>query len=212
MINFVQTSANRVHGFHGQYAEKAGLLRTPHSGHRVEKALELGMIWAMDNGCFVRYEPKNIISMMQRFRGLPHCKFMVAPDSVGNHDETLIMFRAWLGTIQSYGYPVAFVLQNGVSIETVPFGSIQAVFIGGDDAFKYSEAVREIVIEAKKRGVWVHMGRVNTINRIRYAMSIGCDSFDGTSYCIAPQINIQKHAPHYAGNRQMNLWEMEKVA
>jgi hypothetical protein len=207
VINFVQTSADRVHGYHGIHAAHAGLLRTPHSGHRVEKAIELGMVWAMDNGCFVRYEPENIIRMMQRFRGLAGCKFMVAPDVVGSHEETLILFRAWLGTIQSYGFPVAFVLQNGVTVDSVPYDSIAAVFIGGDTAFKYSEVVREIVKEAKRRGIWVHMGRVNTFGRITYALSIGCDSIDGTSTCIAPETNIKKQAPYYTGLRQMNLWE-----
>lgn len=207
MINFVQTSADRVLKYHGKYAEYAGFLRTPHSGHRAEIAIELGMVWAMDNGCFVRYEPKAIISMMRRFQGMPGCQFMVAPDVVGNHEETLLMFRAWLGTIQRFGYPVAFVLQNGVAMDTVSWDSIHAVFIGGDTAFKYSEVVRDIVAEAKRRGLWAHMGRVNTHERIRYAKSIGCDSFDGTSYCIAPRINIENDAPHYAGQRQMNLWE-----
>jgi hypothetical protein len=212
VINFVQTSADRVHGYHGTYAAYAGLLRTPHSGHRVEKAIALGMPWAMDNGCFKRYEPKAIISMMRRFQGLQGCKFMVVPDVVGNHEETLILFRAWLGTIQRYGYPVAFVVQNGATVESIPWGSIQAIFIGGDTAFKYSEVVRAIVKEAKRRGIWVHMGRVNTLERIRYALSIGCDSIDGTSTCIAPEINIKRQAPHYAADRQMNLWELELVA
>ncbi len=226
MINFCQTSADWVHKYHGLHAVHAGLLRTPHSGHLVEKALELGMPWAMDNGCFTPapkagkkkpkiskereqygYEPSKIIGMMRRFQGFPDCKFMVAPDVVCDHESTLLLFRAWLGTIQRFGFPVAFVLQNGVSVETVPWGSIAAIFIGGDTAFKYSDTVREIVKEAKRRGIWVHMGRVNTFERIRYAKSIGCDSADGTSTCIAPKINIEMQAPHYAALRQMNLWE-----
>ena len=32
------------------------------------------------------------------------------------------------------------------------------------------------------RGKWVHMGRVNSTRRIRYAASIGCDSVDGTKW------------------------------
>jgi hypothetical protein len=33
---------------------------------------------------------------------------------------------------------------------------------------------------AKARGKYVHMGRVNSLKRYRYAVSIGCDSVDGT--------------------------------
>jgi hypothetical protein len=34
----------------------------------------------------------------------------------------------------------------------------------------------------KRAGKWVHMGRVNTDRRIRYAAAIGCDSIDGTKW------------------------------
>lgn len=212
MINLVQNSADLVHGYAGIYAAHVGLLRTPFSGNRVEVALEYGMVWAMDNGCYKRYDPAAIIRMMERFRGLPNCKFMVAPDVVEDHEATLLMFRAWLGTIQSFGYPVAFVLQDGVTFESVPWDSIQAIFIGGSTKFKYSEVVRRIVAEAKRRGLHVHMGRVNSKDRSTYAKSIGCDSTDGTSSSIAPKETIQLLAPVFAADRQMNLWELENAA
>lgn len=166
----------------------------------------------MDNGCYKRYDPPAIIRMMQRFRGLPNCKFMVAPDVVGDHEETLCLFWEWLTLIRRYGYPVAFVLQDGVTLETVPFGSIQALFIGGSTDFKKSELVQEIVAEAKRRGKWVHMGRVNSKRRATYAKSILCDSTDGTSSSIAPKETIQLLAPVFAAGRQMNLYEVEKAA
>ena len=40
--------------------------------------------------------------------------------------------------------------------------------------------------EATDRGKWVHMGRVNTRQRLRYATHIGCDSADGTGMTRAP--------------------------
>lgn len=33
--------------------------------------------------------------------------------------------------------------------------------------------------QAKERGLWVHMGRVNSYRRLRHARRIGCDSVDG---------------------------------
>jgi len=51
-------------------------------------------------------------------------------------------------------------------------------------------AARELVREAKRRGKWVHMGRVNSLKRLQYATSIGCDSADGTYLVKAPDGNL----------------------
>lgn len=59
---------------------------------------------------------------------------------------------------------------------------LSAVFIGGTTEFKLGATARAITAEAKRRGKWVHMGRVNTAQRVRYAKQIGCDSFDGTTF------------------------------
>jgi hypothetical protein len=42
--------------------------------------------------------------------------------------------------------------------------------------------VEQVVAEARQRGIWVHMGRVNSLRRLAYAASIGCDSIDGTQW------------------------------
>jgi hypothetical protein len=33
-----------------------------------------------------------------------------------------------------------------------------------------------------RRGLWIHMGRVNTKRRLSYAYRIGCDSVDGSQW------------------------------
>lgn len=208
MINFVNGPAVKTLHYHGELSAHAGMLRTPQSGNSIQHAVDLNMPWALDNGCYVSYDPPAILRMLARWRGLPGCKFAVVPDVVGDHESTMLLFRAWVGTYHALGYPPAFVLQNGVKIDAIPWGSISAIFIGGDTAFKFSDVVRKIVIEGKRRGKWIHMGRVNSRLRIRYARSIGCDSFDGTGCSIAPRQRITELLPAYTGNRQMNLWEM----
>jgi hypothetical protein len=47
---------------------------------------------------------------------------------------------------------------------------------------KLGPEVEAIVAEARARNVWVHMGRVNSLRRLAYAASIGCDSVDGTQW------------------------------
>ena len=44
--------------------------------------------------------------------------------------------------------------------------------------------------EAKARLKWVHMGRVNSLRRLRYASAIGCDSADGTYLRFGPDVNL----------------------
>jgi len=72
------------------------------------------------------------------------------------------------------------VLQNGIEDMGIPWDGLAAVFIGGDDRFKTCNAVWDIVRTAKAMGIWVHMGRVNTADRVEKALEMGCDSIDGT--------------------------------
>lgn len=163
-----------------------GLLTSPAQGNDPARAAERGMAWAMDNDCFVRYDPPAVLKALQKWQGVPGCKFATVPDVVRNHEETLLLFRAWIGTYHRFGFPPAFVLQNGVTLRAVPFDSIAAVFIGGDDMFKRSQTVREIVAESRRRGKWVHAGRVNGRRRISDCLQLRADSFDGTGYSIEP--------------------------
>jgi hypothetical protein len=56
--------------------------------------------------------------------------------------------------------------------------------------WKLGAVARALVAEAKRRGKHVHMGRVNTGKRWRYAEAIGCDSCDGTTIAVAPDTNL----------------------
>ena len=45
--------------------------------------------------------------------------------------------------------------------------------------------------EAKARGKWTHMGRVNSGRRLLHAADIGCGSADGTYVAFGPHQNIR---------------------
>lgn len=72
----------------------------------------------------------------------------------------------------------------------VPWGEFDVLFIGGSTEWKLGAAVRGLVAEAKARGKGVHMGRVNSLKRFRYAEAIGCDSVDGTFLTFGPEKNL----------------------
>lgn len=64
------------------------------------------------------------------------------------------------------------------------------LFVGGSTAWKLGGAARSIIRQAKALGKHVHMGRVNSERRYRYALAIGCDSCDGTYLTFGPDINL----------------------
>lgn len=180
-----------------------GMLNTPHLSFGRDR---ISGQWALDNGCFTSWNAYAFVKALQYHQGLPECLFVVSPDVVGNHEKTLHRFWIWQSVIRSYGYPVAFVAQNGlVSPDDIPFDAIDCLFIGGDTQFKLSALVTKCVREAKQRGKWVHMGRVNTLTRLRHANSIGCDSVDGTRILFERQF-ITKF-PAYLQSKQERLWD-----
>jgi hypothetical protein len=215
MINFVPSTPSYVMGVvsKDEYKRHFGLFCSPTKGYRPEQAVAFGTVWAADNGCFTGYNPELILKMLIKYQGIPNCKFVVVPDLFdreqfrGDAYGTLLLFNAWIGTYKRLGYPAAFVLQNDFNHYQIPFDSIDAIFIGGDTRFKFSSEVACAVADAKRRGKWVHMGRVNSPERIIYARSIGCDSFDGTGYALNRN-HVRSHLPYHSNSNQQHFWEL----
>lgn len=168
-----------------QYAELhqpgLGRLLGPRLCDRAPQTAEL-YPWAADNDAYSDWNEPRFRRMLDTISGLPNCLFVTAPDIVGDHYLTLRRFRFWEVEIHGHGLPVAFVAQNGVSVDTVPWNDCQAVFIGGDDTFKLGPDARAIAKATKTRGHWLHIGRVNSLRRMRYAHALGADSIDGTCF------------------------------
>lgn len=149
------------------------------------------------------------------------CLFAVAPDVVGDAWRSHLRSYPWLEKIRKLGYPVAYVLQNRAECHPVPWHDLNVVFLGGSlecvpcgyifkedrkpqrdepcphcgrvlTEWKTGEAARALTAEAKRRGKWVHAGRVNSLKRLRYMQAIGCDSADGTYITFGPDVNLPK--------------------
>jgi hypothetical protein len=149
--------------------------------------------WCADNGCFGDGYPGDeafLTWLAERAEHAAHCAFVVAPDVVCDAQATLDRSAPMLPRIQAAGYPVALVAQNGLECLTVPWSTFDALFIGGDTPWKLGPAAHALAGEAKARGKWVHMGRVNSLRRLRYADAIGCDSADGTFLAFGPDVNL----------------------
>jgi hypothetical protein len=120
------------------------------------------------------------------------CLFAVAPDVVGNAAATLARSAPYFDQLHALGYPVAYVLQNGQERLPMPWDDIDAVFIGGDTEWKLSQHAARLAYQAKERGKWVHMGRVNSRKRLLRAAVMGCDSADGTFLRFSPRTNLPR--------------------
>jgi hypothetical protein len=170
--------------------DRLGLLLVPDAGNSPQVALSLGLPWAADNAAFSGFRPNAFCGLLARISGHPDCRFVACPDVVGNAGETLRLFQTWAPILRSLGLPVALVGQDGVERLDIPWQQMDALFIGGSTDWKLSPGAASIIREAKRRSLWVHMGRVNTRLRFRYAHRLECDSVDGSGFSRWPEQRI----------------------
>jgi hypothetical protein len=124
--------------------------------------------------------------MLDRLRGVPGCLFVVAPDVVGDATDTGRLFDRWEPMIRALGFPVAYVAQDGLTPESIPWARMDALFIGGSTEFKMSAFALSILGYAAARGKWRHVGRVNSKRRMRHFHG-HCDSIDGSGFSKWPK-------------------------
>jgi hypothetical protein len=154
-----------------------------------------GVTWVADNSCFGRSYPgdeKWFGWLEANAHDAGTCMFATAPDVVGDAQATLVRSLPWLPRIRALGFPAAFVAQDGLENLEVPWDEFDVLFIGGTTKWKLGQPARTLVSEAKLRGKRVHMGRVNSGQRWRYAEHIGCDSADGTFLVFGPDQNLPR--------------------
>ncbi len=154
--------------------------------------------WAMDNGAFGgRFDPGQFVTMLEVFANEPGCLFVTAPDviyqsRIGDAAATLRKWPFWSRMIRGLGFSPAFVAQDGIRPDRVPWDELGALFIGGSTQMKESALSRTLCGIAKAKGLWVHWGRVNGKRRYELAIKAGADSIDGTGFSMCPDTNIPK--------------------
>jgi hypothetical protein len=159
-----------------------GRLVQPRHYSSIEATADAGVPWAADNDAFHNFDAAAYTRMIDRLAGIPGCLFVTAPDVVGDAAATDALFCQWRDTLAARRLPVGYVAQDGATTSTVPWNRIDAVFIGGSTTWKLGAEARIIAAEAKRRGKWLHMGRVNGPRRMLHAARLGCDSIDGSSW------------------------------
>lgn len=166
-----------------------GQLRTPDSGHRIVP----GATWAADNGCF---NPRTfrITRWGCWLDAQPRTAlWAVVPDVVADHEATLRRWHRLAPWVIAKGFAPAFVAQDGCTPADIP-ADAACLFVGGSTEWKLSPASVAVMREAKRRGMWVHVGRVNSRRRLRWCADLGdvVDSVDGTYLAFGPDVNLPR--------------------
>jgi hypothetical protein len=146
-------------------------LRTPLTRYALA-----GVPYGLDNGCFGG-ELKNDWYRLLEEAETNRPVFVCLPDIVGSARRTMDLFTHF--ERRTNGLPRALVLQDGIGDVEIPWSKIEAVFIGGSDAFKIAPEAIAAARCAKMLDKWVHVGRVNEPKRVANWHGLA-DSIDGS--------------------------------
>jgi hypothetical protein len=101
----------------------------------------------------------------------------IVPDAVGDKDGTLTMWARYSGDVARLGFVPAFAAQDGMTFDDVP-AEAGVVFLGGSTEWKLA-AIKPWCRAFPGR---VHVGRVNTWERLWLCYQAGAVSVDGTGW------------------------------
>jgi hypothetical protein len=164
-------SPAKIHAYIARYSHDFWQLRTPLTRYALS-----GQPYGLDNGCFTTFHESRWLKLLGDARN-DTPKFVCLPDIVGDARRTLELFHKFTGV--TVGLPRALVLQDGIGDLPIPWNELDAVFVGGSDAFKVSPEAIAACKAAKILKKWVHVGRVNTAGRTANWIGLA-DSIDGS--------------------------------
>ena len=103
--------------------------------------------------------------------------WVLVPDVVADRDATLARWGEYAGRVREHGWRPAFAVQDGMSFADVPDDEC-VLFLGGSTEWKLA-AIAPWCAQFPGR---VHVGRVNTWDRLIACWRAGAISIDGTGW------------------------------
>lgn len=159
------------------------------------RSTEAGWLWAADNGCFTsKWTEDEWLRWLEKPHPRTGCLFATVPDVVGSHRETLERWSSFAPKVVERRYPAAFIAQDGAEVGDLPWEEMDAFFVGGTTEWKMSESAYALAATAREKGKWVHVGRVNSLKRLKYWSAVAHSS-DGTHLAFRPDV----YAPQVLG-------------
>jgi hypothetical protein len=144
---------------------------------------------ALDNGAFECWRRGIPWTESRFFETIEKCyktgvklDFVVLPDIVCGGKKSLNYSMTWLDRLQPA--KLALAVQDGMTssdVQDYDISGLTYIFIGGSVDWKWKTA-NEWVEFAHYNKLKCHIGRCGTIERLRYAESLGVDSVDSTSF------------------------------
>lgn len=171
-----------------------------------------GMPYALDNGAWTDYRTGRDFDS-DRFQTLVDAlgwtaDFVVAPDIVAGGLNSLRLSLCWLAPLLVRTKLVLVPVQDGMGpqdLVNVVMPKRVGIFLGGSTEWKLA-TMRQWGEFCAARGVYYHVGRVNTLKRIRLAHFAGADSIDGSS---ATRYAVTLPMLDFAA-RQWDMWAPPK--
>ncbi len=141
--------------------------------------------WALDNGVFGAFKNKKEWDQEPFYDYLDSYSmwkpiWAVVPDCVGDKKKTLEMWDEHWFAVASFGCPLAFAAQDGMTPKDVPENA-DVVFVGDSTAWKW-----RTLLQWTENFPRVHVGRVNSRRLLEQAEEAGAESCDGTGWFRSP--------------------------
>lgn len=156
--------------------------------------------FAIDNGAWPDGYDENAFGALVERIGCA-ADFVVAPDIVAGGMESLALSVSWMPRLRHFRL-ILLPLQDGMDAAEV--GKVLrerrnvGLFLGGSTEYKL-KAMYSWGMVAASWNRYYHVGRVNTMRRIRLCAEAGASSFDGTSAtmysCNVPMLTAARNQP-----------------
>lgn len=174
-------SSATLHYLAGRFPGRLGWLIGPTA--RFKTKLRDWIPYALDNDAFSAWSQGKEWSEQDWFELLKWARmsgrkprWVLVPDVVADKQGTLGRWLKYKEHALQFGWPMAFAVQDGMTPDDVPEDA-DVVFVGGTTEWKW-----------RHLGTWtrnfkrVHVGRVNSINKLWVCEDYGVESVDGTGW------------------------------
>jgi hypothetical protein len=167
--------------------------------------------WALDNGAWSAYQQGKPFDEDAFSRALDKvgegAQWVVLPDIVAGGKASLDLSLKWLDRLRGFPERLLIAVQDGIEPEDVRhlLGPMVGIFLGGTTPYKVAtmESWGQL---ARLRNCYFHVGRVNSLRRIRACGEAGAHSFDGTSIISFPDSIYRLNKGVEDSQRQQGLF------
>jgi hypothetical protein len=181
MVMPANYSGSIVHYWAGRYPGRVGWLIGPSAVSKT--TLRPWLPFALDNDAFMAWKRQqpwdeaawlHMLAWVQKSGLRP--LWALVPDVVADREATLAAWERYAPMVAQLGWPRAFAVQDGMAVSDVP-READVIFVGGTTDWKWAT-----VAQWADSFPFVHVGRVNELDKLQLCQSLGVASLDGTGW------------------------------